>query len=174
MKASMIGGLVLALPFIFYELWAFVAPGLYKRERRWVVPVITAGTTLFLVGALFCYSVAMPKAVSFLADQSEEFKSMVTVDAAFAFSTRLLLAMGAVFELPLVVFALAKLDLVTAKFLWKKFDIAIFVIFVVAAVVTPTPDVITQSVFALPMIALYAVSILVAWLAAPRAAKPGP
>ncbi len=167
MKAAMIGGLVLALPVIFYELWSFVAPGLYKRERRWVVPVITAGTVLFLVGALFCYAVAMPKAVGFLAEQSKGFTSMVTVDAAFGFSTKLLLAMGVVFEMPLVVFALAKLDLVTASFLWKKFDVAVFVIFVLAAIVTPTPDIITQTVFAVPMILLYAISILVAWLAAP-------
>jgi sec-independent protein translocase protein TatC len=170
MKAALVGGIFLALPMVFYQLWRFISPGLYRREKRWVLPVMTAGTALFLAGAAFCYKVAMPAAVGFLASQGKAFKSMVTVDSAFSFSTKLLFGLGLVFEMPLVVFALARLGLVSARFLWRKFDIAIFIIFVVAAVVTPTPDVITQTIFALPMIGLYLISIAVAWFAR---RKPG-
>lgn len=168
MKAALVGGVFLALPVVFHQLWGFISPGLYRREKRWVGPVMTAGTALFLAGAAFCYWVALPTTVGFLASQGREYQSMVTVDSAFSFATKLLFASGFVFETPLVVFALARLGLVTARFLWRKFDIAIFVIFVIAAVVTPTPDIATQTIFALPMIGLYLLSIGVAWIARRR------
>ncbi len=165
MKAALVGGVFLALPVVFHQVWGFISPGLYRRERRWVAPVMTAGTVLFLAGAAFSYRVALPTMVKFLASQGKDYQSMITVDSAFSFSTTLLFATGLVFEMPLVVFALARLGLITARFLWRKFDIAIFVIFVLAAVVTPTPDVATQTIFALPMIGLYLLSIGVAWVA---------
>ncbi len=168
-KASFVGGIFVTLPVFFWQLWAFVAPGLYPRERRWVLPVMAAGTALFLAGAAFCYWIAMPAAVNFLASQGEQFEFHVTVDYAFSFAAKLLLGLGAVFEMPLVVFALARLGLVSARFLWRKLDVAIFICFVVAAVITPTPDVLTMSLFAAPMIVLYLVSILVAFLADPLA-----
>ena len=166
-KASFVGGIFVALPIFFWQLWAFVSPGLYPRERRWVVPVMVVGTVLFLAGAAFCYWIAMPAAVDFLASQGEQFEFHVTVDYAFSFAAKLLLGLGVVFEMPLVVFALARLGLVSARFLWRKLDIAIFVCFVVAAVITPTPDVMTMTLFAAPMIVLYLVSIVVAALADP-------
>lgn len=168
MKAAMVGAIVLALPYLFFQLWGFISPGLYRREKRWVWPVVISGTLLFGCGVGFCYIVAMPTAVGFLAEQSKAFTNVVTVDSAFSFSSKLLLGAGAVFELPLVIFALARLRLVSAKLLWKRFDIAFLVIFIIAAVITPTPDVITQTVFALPMIGLYVLSIFVAWFARPR------
>ncbi len=171
LKAALVGGIFLSLPWIFFQSWAFVAPGLYKRERRWVIPVMLVGTLLFVTGAGFCYVIALPKAVGFLASQGEQFESAITVDYAFAFSAKLLLGLGAVFELPLVVFALAKLDLVTARFLWKKLDVAIFLCFLIAAVITPTPDALTMTIFALPMVLLYVVSIGVAYFASPRRGK---
>jgi sec-independent protein translocase protein TatC len=168
LKAAFVGGIFLSLPMIFYQAWAFVAPGLYRRERRWFIPVMVVGSGLFLGGAAFCYHVAMPAAVGFLAEQGRQFESHVTVDYAFTFSTKLLLGLGAVFEMPLVVFALARLDMLTARFLWKKLDVAVFLCFLAAAILTPTPDVITMSLFAAPMVALYLVSIAVAWVAAPK------
>lgn len=167
-KAAFVGALFLSLPYIFFEAWSFIAPGLYPKERRWIVPVIVSGSLLFLGGAAFCYSVALPAAVKFLASEGEGFEQHITVDYAFSFSTKLLLGLGAVFEMPLIVFALAKLGMLTARFLWKKVDVAIFLCFLVAAILTPTPDVITMSLFALPMVGLYFVSIGVAWIAAPR------
>ncbi len=166
-KAAFFGGIILSIPWIFYQAWAFVAPGLYKRERRWVIPVMLAASTLFFAGAAFCYFVALPSAAGFLADQGD-YTSNITVDFAFAFSTKLLLGLGAVFELPLVVFALARMDLVSARTLWKKMDVAIFVCFLIAAVITPTPDIMTMTIFALPMLVLYVLSIGVAWLFKPK------
>lgn len=168
MKAALLGGLLVALPFVFYQAWAFVSPGLYRKEKRWVIPVITAGTGLFLLGAAFSYWYAVPYAARFLASQGEGFKMAVTVDSAFAFSSKLLLGLGAVFEMPMVVFALARLGLVTARFLWKKVDVAVFICFFIAAVITPTPDMMTMTIFALPMIGLYLISIGVAFFAQRR------
>lgn len=168
LKAAFVGAIFIALPVVFFEAWSFIAPGLYPKEKRWVVPVMFAGSTLFLAGAGFCYYVAMPAAVSFLASEGAEFEQHITVDYAFGFSTKLLLGLGAVFEMPLVVFALARLGMLSARFLWKKLDIAIFLCFLAAAIITPTPDMITMSLFALPMVGLYLISIGVAWVAAPR------
>ena len=172
-KAAFVGALFVSLPVILYQAWAFVAPGLYPREKRWFLPVVAVGSALFLGGAAFCYAVAMPAAVNFLAEQGEIFDQHITVDYAFSFSTKMLLGLGVVFEMPLVVFALARLDMVTAKFLRRRLDIAVFLCFLVAAIITPTPDVVTMSIFALPMVGLYIVSIVVAWLANPSGRRSG-
>lgn len=167
-KAAFVGSIFLSLPIIVFQAWSFVAPGLFPREKRWVLPVIFTGSLLFLVGAGFCYVVAMPAAVNFLAEMGEGYVSNITLDYAFGFATKLLLGLGLVFEMPLVVFALARLGMVSGRFLWKKIDIAVFLCFLVAAVITPTPDVMTMSLFALPMVLLYLISIGVAWVAGPK------
>lgn len=168
-KAALAGGLFVSMPWIFFQVWAFVAPGLYKRERRWVVPVILVATLLFAAGAGFCYVVALPAAAGFLAEQGKEiFRSNITVDYAFGFSTKLLLGLGLIFQLPLIVFALARMGLVTGGFMARRLDVATFVCFVVAAIITPTPDIMTMTIFALPMLVLYIIGIGVAFLAAPR------
>lgn len=163
-KAAFVAGIALALPAIAYELWAFVSPGLLPKERRWVVPVVIAATGLFFGGASFCYLVVVPTAVTFFASQGSEFTQSVSVSSAFSFSAKLLLGLGAMFELPLVIFALARMGLISAKFLIDKIGIAIFLIFVAAAVLTPTPDVFTMVVFALPLMGLYVIGIGVAWV----------
>jgi sec-independent protein translocase protein TatC len=167
-KAALVGGIFVSLPWIFYQIWAFIAPGLYKRERRWVVPVVMCATFLFAGGAAFCYIVALPAAAGFLADQGEIFRSNITVDYAFGFSTKLLLGLGVVFQLPLIVFALARMGLVTGGFLVRRLDIAVFGCFLVAAIITPTPDIMTMTIFAVPMLVLYIIGIGVAFVAAPR------
>lgn len=169
MKAALLGGIFIALPMILYQAWSFVAPGLYPRERRWIVPVITAGSLLFAAGAGFSYYVAVPTAAKFLAEQGTGFQSHITVDSAFSFASKLLLGLGLMFEMPLLALALARFGIVSARGLWKQLDKAIFVIFVVAAILTPTPDIMTMTIFALPMIGLYLLSIGVAWLVQPRA-----
>lgn len=171
MKAALLGGIFLALPMILYQAWSFVAPGLYPRERRWIVPVISAGSLLFAAGAAFSYYVAVPAAAGFLAEQGAGFQSHITVDSAFSFASKLLLGLGLVFEMPLLALALARFGIVSARGLWKQLDKAIFVIFVLAAILTPTPDVMTMTIFALPMLALYLLSIGVAWLVQPRAPR---
>jgi sec-independent protein translocase protein TatC len=171
MKAALLGGIFLALPMILYQAWSFVAPGLYPRERRWILPVIASGSLLFAGGAAFSYYVAVPTAARFLAEQGSGFQSHITVDSAFSFASKLLLGLGAVFEMPLLALALARFGIVSARGLWKQLDKAIFAIFVLAAILTPTPDMMTMTIFALPMIGLYLLSIGVAWLVEPRASK---
>jgi len=173
MKAALLGGIFVAVPVILYQAWMFIAPGLYPRERRWIIPVISAGSILFAGGAAFSYYIAVPAAATFLAEQGAGFQSHITVDSAFSFASKLLLGLGLVFEMPLLAFALARFGLVTGRWLWKQLDKAIFVIFVIAAILTPTPDIMTMTIFALPMVLLYLLSILVAWLAQPRRHEAG-
>jgi sec-independent protein translocase protein TatC len=172
MKAALVGALFVSLPYIFFEIWAFVAPGLYPKERRLVVPAVLSASVLFLAGAGFCYWIAMPLAVDFLSGQGEGFVSNITVDYAFSFSTKMLLGLGVVFEGPLVILVLSRMGLVTAGFLLRKFQWAVLIIFILAAIITPTPDVLTQTVFAAPMILLYLLSIGLAWIVQPRRRKP--
>ncbi len=173
-KAAFAGGIFVTLPWAFYQAWAFVAPGMYPREKRWVVPGVALAFGLFTLGAAFCYAVALPAAIGFLAGQAAAFESDVTLDHAFSFAVKLLFGMGLVFELPLVIFVLARAGLVTAGFLWRKLDIAIFFCFLTAAVVTPTPDILTMLIFAVPMVLLYLCGVVVAWLASPVASGRGP
>lgn len=167
-KAAFAAGLVLALPAIVYELWSFISPGLLHKEKRWVVPVMLVASMLFFTGAGFAYWYVVPGAAKFLAQQGQEFHQNITVSSAFGFGAKLLLGLGAMFEMPLVIFALARLGIVSAGFLWRKIGIAIFIIFALSAVLTPTPDIFTMTVFALPLVGLYIVSIGVAWAFEPR------
>lgn len=163
-KAAFLAGIVLALPYIIFELWRFIAPGLLPRERRWVVPVMLVGTLLFLSGAGFAYVVIVPGATRFLIEQGQEFQQIITIDSAFSFGTKLLLGLGLMFEMPLVIFALSRLGLVSAGFLLRHSGVAVFLIFVVSAVLTPTPDIFTMTLFALPLLVLYFVGIGIAWI----------
>jgi sec-independent protein translocase protein TatC len=168
MKAALVGALFVSLPYFFFEFWGFVAPGLYPRERRLVLPGALAVSVFFAVGAAFCYWVAMPFATEFLFQQGKGYDQNITVDYAFSFSAKLLLGLGLVFEGPLVILVLARMGLITARFLLRKFQYAVLIIFIIAAIITPTPDVMTQTVFAVPMLLLYLLSIGLAWLVQPR------
>jgi sec-independent protein translocase protein TatC len=171
MKAALVAAIFLCIPYLFYEFWAFVSPGLYPRERRYVLPSVLAASLLFAGGAGFSYWLAMPLAAGFLAEQGAGFANNITVDSAFSFSAKLLLGLGLVFEGPLVILALTRMRLVTAGFLAKKIPYAVLVVFIIAAVITPTPDVLTQTIFAAPMMLLYLLSIGIAWLFEPRTEK---
>jgi sec-independent protein translocase protein TatC len=164
MKASALGAIFLASPIFLYQLWAFVAPGLYRRERRMVVPFLIFGTAFFVAGGLFGYAVATPVAARWLLTLGENFTAQLTLRSAFQFESRMILGLGAVFEMPVVIALLSSMGLVTPGFLWKHFRIAILVIAVLSAVITPTGDVMTMAVFAGPMILLYLLGIGVAWL----------
>ncbi len=165
LKMSFFAGIFLAAPVILTELWLFVSPGLYPHERKFAVPFIVMGTLFFLLGAAFGHYVVFPYAAHFLTTYGgEEIGIMLTVSQVFSFYSKFILGMGVVFEIPTVVFFLARFGLVTPRFLWSKFKYAILVIFIIAAIITPTPDVVTQSLLALPMIGLYVLSIGVAWV----------
>jgi sec-independent protein translocase protein TatC len=126
------------------------------------LPFVLFATVFFILGGAFGYYVGFPSAARFLLSIAGDFEPNLRISSLFTFESRILLGMGLVFELPTIIYFLARLGLVTPRFLWRRFNYAILIIFIVAAVVTPTPDVVTQCLFAAPMIALYLIGILVA------------
>lgn len=164
MKVSFFTGLFVASPVILLQLWLFVAPGLYKKERRLAAPFIIFGTLFFVLGGYFGYRYLLPATCSFFVETGKQFKQMVTVDDYFSFASTIIMATGLVFETPILIFFLARLGIVTPAFLLQKFKYAVVLSFIIAAVVTPTPDMVTQAALAIPMILLYLIGIGVAFL----------
>jgi sec-independent protein translocase protein TatC len=164
MKVAFLTALFVTLPFIFLQLWYFIAPGLYQKEKKYVIPFVFFTTIFFIIGALFGYFVAFPFAVKFFLTMGSEFQPVITVDQYFSLVVKILLGIGLVFEMPTLVFFLSKLGIITHKWMIRNFKYAILAIFVVAAVITPTPDMINQGILAVPMIALYGLSILIAFI----------
>ncbi len=166
---ALIGGVVLAAPFVMYQVWRFIAPGLYAREQRFAVPFVVLTTAGSLGGALFAHYVLFPSTIAFLgAFHSPAMKFMPRVEDTFELYKGMMLGMVAVFQLPTLIFFLAKMQLVTARFLWHNIKYAILIIFIVAAALTSSADMWNQALFAAPMITLYLISIGIAWLVAPR------
>jgi sec-independent protein translocase protein TatC len=164
MKVAFFAGLFVAAPVILLQLWLFIAPGLYKRERRLAAPFIIFGSVFFIVGGYFGYRYLLPATCSFFVETGKQFKQMVTVDDYFGFASTIILACGVVFETPILIFFLARLGIVTPAFLIQKFKYAIVLSFVISAVITPTPDAVTQAALAVPMILLYLLGVAVAYL----------
>ena len=164
MKVAFFAGLFVASPIILTQLWLFIAPGLYKKERRLALPFIIFATLFFIAGGYFGYGFLLPTTCSFFVETGKQFKQMVTVDDYFSFASMIILATGLVFETPILIFFLARLGIVTPAFLLQKFKYAIVLSFVVAAIVTPTPDMVTQTALAVPMILLYLLGIAIAYL----------
>lgn len=164
LKCALLAGFLLALPVIFWQLWAFVSPGLYESERSAVVPFVAVSTFLFVAGATFGYVVVFPIMFDFLTDFDSDFvQSQWTMREVFALTTRLFLAFGVAFELPVFVFFLAVAGIVDARTLLRGTPYAILGVFVVAAILTP-PDWISQVFLGVPMVGLYLVGVGVAWL----------
>lgn len=164
MKVAFFAGIFVAAPFVLYQLWLFVAPGLYKKERRLAAPFIIFGSLFFIAGGYFGYRFLLPATCSFFIETGKQFKQMITVDDYFSFASVIILASGLVFETPILIFFLARLGIVTPAFLMQKFKYAVVLAFVIAAIVTPTPDMVTQSALAVPMILLYLIGVGVAYL----------
>ncbi len=171
MKASAVAALFIAAPYMLHQLWGFVAPGLYRHERLIGVAFLTFGTLFLVLGGLFGYYVATPIAARWLIQLGSGFKASLTLESAFEFEAWMLLGMGLVFELPIVLFFLGRIGVVTPRFLLRHLRLAIVVCFVVSAIITPTGDMLTMSVFALPMVALYLLGVLVIWFTG-RPRKP--
>ena len=163
MKVSFLVGIFLMAPYIVLQLWLFIAPGLYERERRYAVPFILFSSLFFIGGGLFAYYIVLPPACKFFIEQGLDwdFRPVITARELLSFESKILLGMGFVFQMPILTFFLAKLGIITTGFLLRNFKYAILLIFVLAAILTPTPDVVTQSLFAAPMVVLYLLSILV-------------
>ena len=169
MWVSLIAGFVIASPFVMYQLWMFIAPGLYSKEKRMAIPFVLFTTVGFLGGAAFNHYVAFPFLIRFFAQfNGIDLQFMPRLEDTFDLYVKMLLGMGAVFQLPTVVFFLAKMRLVTARFLWDHGKYAILIAYIIAAVITPTGDPVNQTIFAAPMIILYFLSIIIAWVVNPR------
>jgi sec-independent protein translocase protein TatC len=164
MKVAFFAAIFLASPFILYQVWLFISPGLYSREKRYAAPFIIVATLFFLLGGWFGYAFLLPMTCRFFVETGRQFKQMITIDDYFSFSSMIVLATGLVFETPIIIFFLAKLGIVTPAFLMQKFKYAIVLSFIIAAIVTPTPDMVTQTALALPMIGLYLLGVAIAWL----------
>jgi sec-independent protein translocase protein TatC len=170
MKTALLAGLVLASPFVFWQIWAFIAPGLYPSEKKAALPFVLVSTLLFASGAVFAHQLVFPSVFSFFASFRSDFVDPSwAMREVFSLTTQLILAFGVCFEMPVVVFFLALSGIVTPRqlFGWTKY--AVLVSFLVAAVLTPTPDVVTQTLLAGPLIGLYLLGVAVAWLLTPRA-----
>jgi sec-independent protein translocase protein TatC len=162
MKVALLAGIFLASPVVLYQFWLFVSPALYRHERGIAVPFIVFTTVFFVGGGYFGYKIAFPMVVHFLLQVGQGFRQVVTINEYFSMASKVILGLGLVFELPVLILLLSRLGIVTHRFLLKYFRYAVLVIFIIAAVITPTPDIPTQCVFALPMIALYLLGVLVA------------
>jgi sec-independent protein translocase protein TatC len=161
-KVSFMAALFFTAPFIFLQLWLFIAPGLYVKEKKHVVPFVLFTTVFFSGGAVFAYFVVFPFACNFFLGLGSDFDPVITVDQYFSLALRVILGIAIVFELPTLSFFLAKIGLITARMMIKYFKYAVLVVFIIAAIITPTPDMVTQSIIAVPMLGLYGLSILIA------------
>ena len=172
LQVSLVGGAILASPFILFQVWLFIAPGLYQKERRFVVPFMAATVGLFLGGASFGYFWVLPGALKILIVQfGHNFTSMVTIEEYSSFFLSIILGLGISFEMPILIFFLAMFGIVSPKFLWKNMRYAVLAIFLVAAIITPSPDPWTMCIYAIPMLALYLIGIGVAWWVHPARRK---
>lgn len=167
-KVSFLTAIFVTSPYIFLQFWLFVAPGLYQREKKYIIPFVFFTTVFFMLGALFSYFVVFPFACRFFLNIGADFQPVITVDKYFSLALRMLLGIALVFELPTLVFFLSRIGLVTSRWMIKNFKYAVLAVFIIAAIITPTPDMITQSIIAVPMLALYGLSILIAFFAEKR------
>jgi sec-independent protein translocase protein TatC len=165
LKISALSALIITSPFLFMQAWLFVAPGLYAREKKVVIPFVICSSLLFAGGAVFAHQIAFPLMWRFFASyQLAGVKFLPTLDLTFSFYVKVVIGLGLVFQMPILVFFLARFGLVTARFLIAKFKYAVLIIFIIAAIVTPSADIVSQAVIAGPMLVLYGVSIVVAWM----------
>jgi sec-independent protein translocase protein TatC len=163
-KVSLYAALCLSVPFLLYQIWAFVSPGLYPHERGYVTPFIALSSVSFVLGAMFAYYVIFPPAAKYLLGLGQDFRLLLKADDYFDFIIIVMLGMGVVFQMPAVTYVLARIGLVTAGFLVRSWKAAAIVILIAAAVLSPTADIPNMLLFAAPMLVLYVVSIFVAWI----------
>ncbi len=165
-KVSLYTAICLALPFLLWQIWAFVSPGLYPHERGYVLPFILLSTISFFIGSVFAYYIIFPPAAKYLLGLGKDFRLFLKADDYFDFIILVMLGMGIVFQMPAITYVLARIGLVTAKYLIRIWRVSLIVILIAAAVLSPTNDVPNMLLFAAPMLVLYIISIFVAWVSA--------
>jgi sec-independent protein translocase protein TatC len=163
-KLSIVAGIFLVSPYILWQVWLFISPGLYRHEKRYVWPFVLLTSGLFITGGFFAQKMAIPAALKFLLEFGRQFQPMVTINEYLSLVTTLLLGVGLVFELPVIVLVLSVFGIVTPKFLIKNVRYAVLLTAVTAAALAPTPDWTTLFMFWIPMVGLYVVSIGLSWL----------
>ena len=161
-KVSFLAAIFLAAPFIFTQVWLFIAPGLFRKERKYFIPFVILTTLFFALGALFGYFIAFPFACSFFLKMGADFEAVLTANKYFSLALRVILGISIVFELPTLVFFLSRMGIITSRWMIKNFKYAVLAVFIISAVITPTPDMINQSIIAFPMLALYGLGIIIA------------
>jgi sec-independent protein translocase protein TatC len=162
---ALIAGAIIALPLVMTQVWLFIAPGLYSHEKRMAIPFVAMSSLFFVAGAAFSHFVVFPLTWKFFVSFTNDYQTfMPRIEPAFGLYIKMMFAFGLVFQMPVIVTFLARMGVVTARFLWKHTKYAILIIFIVAAVVTPSGDMWNQSAMALPMIGLYMLSIALAWI----------
>ena len=171
-KVSLYAAISLSIPFLLWQVWAFVSPGLYPHERAYVTPFIALSSISFVMGAAFAYYVIFPPAAKYLLGLGQDFRLLLKADDYFDFIIIVMLGMGVVFQMPAITYVLARIGLVTARLLIRIWRTSLIVILIAAAVLSPTNDIPNMLLFAAPMLALYVVSIFVAWIfSKPRTAS---
>jgi sec-independent protein translocase protein TatC len=170
-KVGAMAGLFVASPFVLYQIWLFISPGLYRHEKRYVMPFMFSTVGLFLAGGYFGYKLVYPQALEFLISYGKQFQPMITIGEYTDLFLTIIIGMGVIFEMPILVFFLALMGIVNAGWMWRNLRYSILVIFIIAAIVTPTTDILNMCIFAAPMVALYILSITIAWLVHPKQRK---
>ena len=167
LKVAALAGLFVTSPFVLYQVWAFISPGLYRNEKRYVVPFMVSTVGLFIAGGYFGYKLVYPQALEFLIGYGKQFQPMITIGEYTDLFLTIIIGMGVIFEMPILVFFLSLMGIVTAGWMWRNLRYSILVIFIIAAILTPTTDILNMCIFAAPMVALYVFSIAIAWLVHP-------
>jgi len=171
LKVALVAAVFVASPYILYQVWAFISPGLYRHEKRYVLPFMFSTVLLFAAGGYFGYHFVYPAALDFLIGYGAQFQPMITIESYTKLFMTVILGMALIFELPIIVFFLALFGIVSAGWMWRNFRYSILGIFIIAAVITPTTDILNMCIFAAPMVVLYGLSIGVAYIVHPTRRK---
>jgi sec-independent protein translocase protein TatC len=168
LKISALAGLFLTSPYVLYQVWLFISPGLYRKEKKYAIPFMISTIFLFAAGGYFGYRMVYPAALKFLIGIGNQFTPMITIHEYTDLFLTVILGLGLVFEMPILIFFLALMGVVSAGWMWRNIRYGILVIFIIAGALAPTPDISSMCIFAAPMVALYLVSIGVAWFVHPE------
>ena len=164
LEVSLYAAVCLSIPFLLWQIWAFVSPGLYPHERGWAMPFVLMSTVSFVAGAAFAYYVLFPPAIDYLLGLGQDFRLFLNASDYFDFIIIVMLAMGVVFQMPAITYVLSRIGLVNARFLISHWRISIIIILAAAAILSPTNDIPNMLLFAAPMLVLYVISIFIAWI----------
>jgi len=167
LKVSALAGVFVTSPYVLYQVWLFISPGLYRKEKKYAVPFMVSTIFLFVAGGYFGYRIVYPAALDFLIGFGKQFTPMITIHEYTDLFLTVILGLGLVFEMPVLIFFLALMGVVSAGWMWRNIRYAVLGIFVVAGILTPTPDITNMCIFAAPMLGLYVISIGIAWFVHP-------